>query len=52
MVRKLIGNYIRERVISAYVDDLWSRIGRKLKSKGVRQKDIGKAIKRARNSRG
>ena len=52
MVRELIGNYIKERDISAYVDDLWSRIGRKLKSRGVRQKDIGRAIKGARNSRG
>ncbi len=52
MVRELIGNYIKERDISAYVDDLWSRIGRKLKSRGVKQKDIGRAIKGARNSRG
>ena len=34
IVRELIGNYIKERDISAYVDDLWSRIGRKLKSRG------------------
>jgi len=52
MVRELIGNYTKERDISAYVDDLWSRIGRKLKSSGVKQKDIGGAIKGARNSRG
>jgi predicted transcriptional regulator len=52
MVRELIGNYVKERDISAYVDDLWSRIGRKLKSRGVKQKDIGRAIKGARNSRG
>jgi hypothetical protein len=52
MVRELIGNYTKERDISAYVDDLWSRIGRKLKSRGVKQKDIGGAIKGARNSRG
>jgi len=52
MVRELIGNYTKERDISAYVDDLWSRIGRKLKSREVKQKDIGGAIKGARNSRG
>ena len=52
MVRELIGNCVKERDISAYVDDLWSRIGRKLKSRGVKQKDIGRAIKGARNSRG
>jgi predicted DNA-binding protein len=50
MVRELIGNYTKERDISAHVDDLWSRIGRKLKSRGVKQKDIGGAIKGARNS--
>jgi predicted transcriptional regulator len=52
MVRELIENYIKERDIRAYLDDLWSRIGRKLKSRGVKQKDIGRAIKGARNSRG
>jgi predicted DNA-binding protein len=52
MVRELMGNYIKERDISAYVDDLWSRTGRKLKSRGVKQKDIGRAIKGARNSKG
>ena len=51
MVKELIGNYIRERDIRVYVDDLWSRIGRKLKSQGVKQKDIGRAIKGMRNSR-
>jgi predicted DNA-binding protein len=52
MVRELIGNYIKKRDIGAYVDDLWSRIGKKLKSRGTKQEDIGKAIKGARNSRG
>ena len=50
MVRELIENYIKERDIRAYLNDLWSRIGRKLKSRGVKQKDIGRAIKGARNS--
>jgi hypothetical protein len=50
MVRELIENYRKERDISAYLDDLCSRIGRKLKSRGVKQKDIGRIIKGARNS--
>ena len=38
MVRELIEDYIKERDIGTYVDDLWDRIGGKLKSKGVRTK--------------
>ena len=41
---------MKEKDTSAYVDDLWKRIGRKLKSRGVRPKDIGRAIKLARKS--
>lgn len=52
MVRELIEGYIKERDIGAYVDDLWGRIGGKLKSKGVKQKDISRAIKESRKSRG
>jgi len=48
MVRELIENYINERDISAYIDDLWKRIGMKLKSKGVKQCDVGRAIKETR----
>ncbi len=51
MVRELIEGYIKERDIGAYVDDLWGRIGGKLRSKGIKQKDINKAIKEARKSR-
>lgn len=52
MVRELIEDYIKERDIGAYVDDLWSRVGRKLKSKGVKRRDIGRTIKEVRKSRG
>ena len=48
MVRELIEDYIKERDISAYIDDLWDRIGRKLSSRGVKLKDIKTAIKEAR----
>jgi len=51
MVRELIEDYIKERDIGTYVDDLWDRIGGKLKSKGVGQRDIGKTIKEVRKSR-
>ena len=48
IVRELIEDYIKERDISAYVDDLWDRIGWKLRSRGVKSGDINKAIKEAR----
>lgn len=48
MVRGLIEEYIKERDIGAYIDDLWNRIGKKLKSKGVTPATINKAIKAAR----
>jgi len=48
MVRELIEDYIKERDIGVYIDDLWNRIGRKLKAKGVKQRDIDRAIKEAR----
>lgn len=52
MVRELIEERIKERDISAYVDDLWNRIGRKLKAKGVTQAAIEKAIKISRKEQG
>ncbi|MFH1701836.1 MAG: ribbon-helix-helix protein, CopG family [Nitrospirota bacterium] len=48
MVRELIEDYIKERDIGLYIDDLWDRIGKKLKSKGVKPKDITMAIRESR----
>jgi len=48
MVRELIEDYIKDRDIGLYIDDLWSRIGGKLRSKGVKQRDIDRAIKEVR----
>ena len=50
MVRELIQDYLRERDISAYIDDLWKRIGAKLVSKGATTQDIDKTIKKSRKS--
>ena len=52
VVRELIENYIRERDIGPYIDNLWDRIGGKLRSKGVRPRDVDRAIKETRKSRG
>ena len=52
MVRELIEEYIKERDISAYIDDLWNRTGKQLKSKGVTPATINKAIKETRKEQG
>ena len=51
VVREMIEDYIRERDIGTYIDDLWDRIGGKLRSKGIKQRDINRAIKESRRSR-
>jgi predicted DNA-binding protein len=51
MVRELIEDYLREKDIGTYIDDLWDRIGGKLRSKGINQRDIHGAIKESRKSR-
>lgn len=48
MVRELIEDYIKEHDISSYIDNLWDRVGKKLKTKGVTSAGIDKAIKDVR----
>lgn len=48
VIRELIQNYIEERDMESYIDDLWNRAEKKLRKKGVTQKDIEKAIKEVR----
>jgi len=50
MVRELIENYIKERGIITYIDNLWGRIGGKLRATGVSQRDINRVIKESRKS--
>ncbi|MEK7398408.1 MAG: ribbon-helix-helix protein, CopG family [Candidatus Poribacteria bacterium] len=51
LVREVIEDYINERDIGAYIDDLWKRIGNELESKGLKSSDIDKAIKDARKDK-
>lgn len=51
VIRELIEDYIQERDIETYIDDLWARVGKKLKSKGVTAGTIQKAIREARAAR-
>jgi len=51
IVRELIENYIKERDIGAYIDDIWKRIGERLTSSGVVLSDVDKAIRDARRNK-
>lgn len=51
MVRELIEDYIKEHDIGSYIDNLWSRVGKKLKSRGVMPASVEKAIKDVRKKR-
>lgn len=51
MVRELIEDYVKEHDISSYVDDLWGRVGKKLKSKGKTPEDVARAVKEARKAK-
>lgn len=48
VVREAIEHYVTKRDIGAYIDDLWDRMGTKLRAKGVKQADIPKIIKEVR----
>ncbi|MBM4387549.1 MAG: ribbon-helix-helix protein, CopG family [Deltaproteobacteria bacterium] len=51
IVRELIEERIRERDIGAYIENLWDRIGGKLRSKGATTAAINRAVKEARKNR-
>ena len=48
VVRELLEDYVKNRDIGLYVDDLWQRIGDKLKSRKNGPKDIQRAIQEMR----
>jgi predicted DNA-binding protein len=48
VVRELLEDYVRDRDMGAYVDDLWDRIGGKLSARGVGRKEIQRVIKEVR----
>jgi predicted DNA-binding protein len=51
MVRELIADYVRDRDIGAYIDDLWDRMGDKLRSQGTKLEDIDSAIRASRKAK-
>jgi len=48
VVRELLEDYVKNRDIGLYIDDLWQRIGDKLTSRKISPKDINRAIKEVR----
>jgi predicted DNA-binding protein len=48
VVRELLEDYIKNRDIGLYIDDLWKRIGAKLESRGFGPKDINRMIQEVR----
>jgi hypothetical protein len=51
VVRELIGGYLKDRDIGAYIDGLWKRIGARLASRGAGPGDVARAVAEARNKR-
>ena len=48
VVRELLEEYVRNRDIGLYIDDLWERIGSKLNSRGIGFEDIQRVIDEVR----
>ncbi len=51
VVRELLEDYVKNRDISLYIDDLWQRIGDKLISRKVGPREIQHAIQEVRAKR-
>ena len=49
VVRELLEEYVKDRDISGYIDDLWERIGNKLKDRKVDTATIQQAIREVRS---
>ncbi len=49
LVIELLEEYIKDRDIGAYIDDLWARINRRLTKRGVELSDVSKAVNSSRN---
>jgi predicted DNA-binding protein len=51
VVRELLEDYVKNRDIGLYIDDLWQRIGDKLISRGVGPREIRRVIKEVRSKK-
>lgn len=51
VVRELLEDYVKDRDIGLYIDDLWKRISNKLTSRGFGSKDIKRVIQEVRTKK-
>ena len=51
IVRELISNYIQERDMGAYIDDLWQRMGNKMRNQKIGASEIDHAVRDVRLSK-
>jgi len=51
VVRELLEDYVQNRDIGLYIDDLWQRIGDKLISRKIGPKEIQNAIQEVRGKK-
>ena len=51
VVRELLEDYVKDRDIGLYIDDLWKRIGAKLESRGFGPKDTRRLIQEVRTKK-
>lgn len=51
VVRELIEDYVQNRDMVAYIDDLWKRVGKKLQARKVGSREIERAIQDSRASK-
>jgi predicted DNA-binding protein len=51
VVRELLEEYVKNRDIGLYIDDLWQRIGDKLINRKIGPKEIQRAIREVRTKK-
>ena len=51
LVRELLVKYTKERDMSAYIDDLWTRIGQNFAQNDISLNDIEKMIRQVRSKK-
>lgn len=47
----LLESYVKERDIESYIENLWERIGNKMKAKGYAENDIDSIIQEVRQNK-
>ena len=48
VVRELLEDYVKNRDIGLYIDDLWQRVGDKLSNRKIDLKEISRTIREVR----